>query len=94
LSALRRERKSALRELELGALQELELEALQVWQSRSEATGRGQGDQQMAVLLTDLVGLSSLSLPVSDALLARLNAGVLAELRTGRARRCGPTAHA
>src|SRR5450432_2999894 len=46
VSAMPPERKSVLQELGLGALQ--------VWQSLSEATGRGHGDQQMAVLFTDL----------------------------------------
>jgi adenylate cyclase len=58
VSALGPERKSVLQELGLGALQ--------VWQSLSEATGRGHGDQQMAVLFTDLVGFSSWALQAGD----------------------------
>ena len=37
---------------------ELGLSGLQVWQSLSEATGRGRGDLDMALLFTDLVGFS------------------------------------
>ncbi len=58
VSALQPERKSVLQELGLGALQ--------VWQSLSEATGRGHGDRQMAVLFTDLVGFSSWALRAGD----------------------------
>ncbi len=58
VSALQPERKSVLQELGLGALQ--------VWQSLSEATGRGHGDQPMAVLFTDLVGFSSWALRAGD----------------------------
>jgi len=36
--------------------QELGLAGLQLWQSLSEATGRGRGDVEMALLFTDLVG--------------------------------------
>ena len=58
VSAMQPERKSVLQELGLGALQ--------VWQSLSEAAGRGHGDQQMAVLFTDLVGFSSWALQAGD----------------------------
>jgi adenylate cyclase len=58
VSALQPKRKSVLQELGLGALQ--------VWQSLSEATGRGHGDQEMAVLFTDLVGFSSWALQAGD----------------------------
>jgi adenylate cyclase len=58
VSALQPERKSVLQELGLGALQ--------VWQSLSEATGRGRGDQPLAVLFTDLVGFSSWALRAGD----------------------------
>jgi adenylate cyclase len=58
VSAMQPERKSVLQELGLGALQ--------VWQSRSEATGPGHGDQRMAVLFTDLVRFSSWALQASD----------------------------
>jgi class 3 adenylate cyclase len=40
---------------------------LQVWQSLSEATGRGRGDQPLALLFTDLVGFSSWALNAGDA---------------------------
>jgi hypothetical protein len=47
--------------------QELGLAGLQVWQSLSEATGRGRGDQELAVLFTDLVGFSAWALRAGDA---------------------------
>ncbi|HWE10920.1 MAG TPA: adenylate/guanylate cyclase domain-containing protein [Solirubrobacteraceae bacterium] len=58
VSALQPERKSVL--------QELGLAGLQVWQSLSEAAGRGRGDQEMAVMFTDLVGFSSWALRAGD----------------------------
>ena len=58
VSVLGPERKSVV--------QELGLAGLQVWQSLSEATGRGHGDRQMAVLFTDLVGFSSWALQAGD----------------------------
>ena len=58
VSVLGPERKSVL--------QELGLASLQVWQSLSEATGRGHGDREMAVLFTDLVGFSSWALQAGD----------------------------
>jgi adenylate cyclase len=51
---------------------EIGLSALQVWQSLSEATGRGRGDLDMAVLFTDLVGFSSWALRVGDAAVLEL----------------------
>jgi len=51
---------------------ELGLSALQVWQSLSEATGRGRGDLDMALLFTDLVGFSSWALRVGDAAVLEL----------------------
>jgi adenylate cyclase len=59
VSALGPERKSVL--------QELGLAGLQVWQSLSESTGRGRGDQPMAILFTDLVGFSRWALKAGDA---------------------------
>ncbi len=59
VSALGAERESAL--------QELGLAGLQVWQSLSEATGRGRGDQPLALMFTDLVGFSSWALTAGDA---------------------------
>lgn len=48
-------------------MQELGMAGLQVWQSLSEATGRGRGDRELAVLFTDLVGFSSWALEAGDA---------------------------
>ena len=64
VSALQPERESFLQELGLGALQ--------VWQSLSEATGRGRGDQPLALLFTDLVGFSSWALKAGDAVTLQL----------------------
>jgi adenylate cyclase len=59
VSALSPERESLL--------QELGLAGLQVWQSLSEAAGRGRGDIELAILFTDLVGFSSWALDAGDA---------------------------
>jgi len=59
LSGLTTERPSALRELGLGALQ--------VWQSLSEAQGRGRGEHEVTLVFTDLVGFSSWALEAGDA---------------------------
>ena len=48
-------------------VQELGLAGLQLWQSMSEAFGRGRGDQELALLFTDLVGFSSWALEAGDA---------------------------
>jgi adenylate cyclase len=48
-------------------LQELGLAGIQVWQSISEAAGRGRGDVELALLFTDLVGFSSWALEAGDA---------------------------
>lgn len=45
---------------------ELGLTGLQVWQSLSEAAGRGRGDRELALLFTDLVGFSSWALEAGD----------------------------
>jgi adenylate cyclase len=58
VSALRRGRDSFVREVGLAGLQ--------VWQSLSEATGRGRGDRAVALLFTDLVGFSSWALKAGD----------------------------
>ncbi|HEU4978603.1 MAG TPA: adenylate/guanylate cyclase domain-containing protein [Solirubrobacteraceae bacterium] len=58
LALIAAERPSALRELGFGALQ--------VWQSLSEAQGRGRGDREVAILFTDLVGFSSWALQAGD----------------------------
>ena len=42
--------------------------ALRVWQSLSEAQGRGRGDEELAILFTDLVGFSSWALEAGDTL--------------------------
>jgi adenylate cyclase len=59
VSAMRPERESVV--------QELSMAGLQLWQSLSEAAGRGRGDVEMAVLFTDLVGFSSWALKSGDA---------------------------
>jgi adenylate cyclase len=59
VSALRPERESLVKELGLSGLQ--------VWQALSEASGRGLGDREMAVLFTDLVGFSAWALEAGDA---------------------------
>ena len=51
---------------------ELGLSALQLWQSLSEATGRGRGDEPLAILFTDLVGFSSWALEAGDEPAVRL----------------------
>jgi adenylate cyclase len=58
VSAFTPDRPSAIRELGLGALQ--------VWQSLSEKSGRGRGDEPLALLFTDLVGFSSWALGAGD----------------------------
>jgi adenylate cyclase len=60
LAALSAQRPSALREVGFGALQ--------VWQTVSEAQGRGHGDRELAILFTDLVGFSSWALDAGDEL--------------------------
>ncbi|CAA9531048.1 MAG: Purine cyclase-related protein [uncultured Solirubrobacteraceae bacterium] len=49
-----------------GALRELGFSALQVWQSVSEAQGRGRGDRELAIVFTDLVAFSSWALDAGD----------------------------
>lgn len=49
-----------------GVLREAGLSALQVWQAISEAQGRGQGDEQLAIVFTDLVGFSDWALEAGD----------------------------
>ncbi|MGZ4295115.1 MAG: adenylate/guanylate cyclase domain-containing protein [Solirubrobacteraceae bacterium] len=58
VSALQPDRKSVLAELGFAGLQ--------VWQSLSEAAGRGRGTQEMAVMFTDLAGFSSWALKAGD----------------------------
>lgn len=64
VSALQPERESVAKELGLAGLQ--------LWQSLSEATGRGLGDRELAVLFTDLVGFSSWALEAGDAAAVQL----------------------
>ena len=59
VSAMQPERDSVAKELGLAGLQ--------LWQSLSEAAGRGRGDQEVALLFTDLVGFSSWALKAGDA---------------------------
>jgi adenylate cyclase len=47
-------------------VQELGFAGLQVWQSISQAAGRGRGDQELALLFTDLVEFSSWALEAGD----------------------------
>jgi len=58
LATLSARRPSALREVGFGALQ--------VWQTLSEAQGRGHGDRELAILFTDLVGFSAWALDAGD----------------------------
>jgi adenylate cyclase len=57
---------SALQPARPSAAHELGMGALQFWQSLSEASGRGRGDHEVALLFTDLVGFSSWSLKAGD----------------------------
>jgi adenylate cyclase len=59
VSALQPERESVAKELGMAGLQ--------LWQSLSEASGRGLGDRELAVLFTDLVGFSSWALEAGDS---------------------------
>jgi len=59
VSALQPERDSVVKELGLAGLQ--------LWQSLSEAAGRGRGEHEMALLFTDLVGFSAWALEAGDA---------------------------
>jgi adenylate cyclase len=78
VSALQPDRKSVL--------QELGLAGLQVWQSLSEAAGRGRGTQEMAVMFTDLAGFSSWALQAGDepALELLRRVGACVEAAIGR----------
>src|SRR4051794_37380813 len=58
VSALQRGRDSFAHEVGMGALQ--------VWQAISEASGRGRGTSDVALLFTDLVGFSSWALKAGD----------------------------
>jgi adenylate cyclase len=71
---------SALQPGRESVAKELGLSALQIWQSVSEATGRGRGDLEMALLFTDLVGFSSWALHAGDAAVLELLREVGAEV--------------
>src|SRR2546421_6142931 len=73
VSALSPERESLI--------QELGLAGLQVWQSISEAAGRGRGELELALLFTDLVGFSAWALRAGDNATLELlrNVGVAVE---------------
>ena len=58
---------SALQPDRRSVVQELGFAGLQVWQSLSEAAGRGHGDVELAILFTDLVGFSAWALRAGDA---------------------------
>jgi adenylate cyclase len=58
VSALQRDRPSVAHQFGLGALQ--------LWQALSEASGRGRGDERVALLFTDLVKFSSWALKAGD----------------------------
>ena len=49
-----------------GVMRELGLGALQIWQALSEAQGRGQGDEDLVILFTDLAGFSDWALEAGD----------------------------
>lgn len=57
---------STLRGEPESVLKEVGLAGLQVWQSLSEAAGRGRGELEMALLFTDLVGFSTWALQAGD----------------------------
>jgi adenylate cyclase len=67
------DRESVTRELGLGLLQ--------VWQALSEAQGRGRGDEDVAILFTDLVDFSSWALEAGDEAVIELlrRVGVVVE---------------
>jgi adenylate cyclase len=71
---------SALQPGRASVAKELGLSALQIWQSVSEATGRGRGELEMALLFTDLVGFSAWALNAGDAAVLELLREVGAEV--------------
>jgi class 3 adenylate cyclase len=73
---------SALQPGRESVAKELGLSALQIWQSVSEATGRGRGDIEMALLFTDLVGFSAWALNAGDAAVLELLREVGTEVET------------
>ena len=59
-------RLSALTAEQPGALREVGMSALQVWQGLSEAQGRGRGDRELAIVITDLADFSTSALDAGD----------------------------
>jgi adenylate cyclase len=59
-------RLAALTAKQPGAMRELGFSALQVWQSVSEAQGRGRGERELAIVFTDLVDFSTWALEAGD----------------------------
>jgi adenylate cyclase len=55
-----------------GVLREAGLSALQVWQSFSEAQGRGRGEEDVTILFTDLVEFSTWALDAGDTMALHL----------------------
>ena len=55
-----------------GVLRELGLGAVQVWQALAEAQGRGRGDQELAIVFTDLTGFSEWALERGDTVAVNL----------------------
>jgi adenylate cyclase len=55
-----------------GVMRELGLGAMQVWQALSEAQGRGRGDEELAIVFTDLTEFSSWALEKGDTLAVNL----------------------
>ena len=55
-----------------GVLRELGLGAVQVWQALAEAQGRGRGDQELAIVFTDLTGFSQWALERGDTVAVNL----------------------
>jgi adenylate cyclase len=53
-------------------LKEVGFSALQVWQSLSEAQGRGRGDEEVAIVFTDLAGFSTWALDAGDTMAVEL----------------------
>ncbi len=54
------------------ALKEVGFSALQIWQSLSEAQGRGRGDREVAIVFTDLAGFSTWALDAGDTMAVEL----------------------
>src|SRR3954471_15983965 len=81
VSALQPERESFAHEVGMGALQ--------VWQALSEASGRGRGTSDVALLFTDLVGFSSWALKAGDEPAVELLREVGSALETAVAAREG-----